>query len=103
MVEGKERIFREKSEEMFMQFGIRSVSMDDIGKQPGECRKKPLYQYFEDKDGELVDGVIEGTYIVKNEEKCLGCRQNATDAIHEIFLTMEHITDELSNMNPMLL
>jgi len=95
----KERILV-KSEEMFMQFGIRSVSMDDIANNLG-MSKKTLYQYFADKD-ELVDAVIEG-HISGVEEKCLGCRQDATDAIHEIFLSMEYITEELSNMNPMLL
>jgi len=48
----KERILV-KSEEMFMQFGIRSVSMDDIANNLG-MSKKTLYQYFADKD-ELVD------------------------------------------------
>jgi hypothetical protein len=95
----KERILV-KSEEMFMQFGIRSVSMDDIANNLG-MSKKTLYQYFADKD-ELVDAVIEG-HINGVEEKCLGCRQDASDAIHEIFLSMEYITEELSNMNPMLL
>ena len=85
---------------MFMQFGIRSVSMDDIANSLG-MSKKTLYQYFADKD-ELVDAVIEG-HISKIEVKCLACRQNATDAVHEIFLSMEYITEELSNMNPMLL
>lgn len=83
-----------------MQFGIRSVSMDDIANNLG-MSKKTLYQYFADKD-ELVDAVIEG-HISEVEENCLACRQNASDAIHEIFLTMEHITEELSNMNPMVL
>jgi len=95
----KERILL-KSEEMFLHFGIRSVSMDDIANSLG-MSKKTLYQYFADKD-ELVDAVIEG-HISEVEEQCLGCRQNASDAIHEIFLTMEHITEELSNMNPMVL
>ena len=88
MMDVKKRILG-KSEEMFMQFGIRSVSMDDIANNLG-MSKKTLYQYFADKD-ELVDGVIEG-HITKIEEKCLACRQNATDAIHEIFLSMEYIT-----------
>jgi AcrR family transcriptional regulator len=67
----KERILV-KSEEMFMQFGIRSVSMDDIANNLG-MSKKTLYQYFVDKD-ELVDAVIEG-HISGVEEKCLGCRR----------------------------
>jgi len=95
----KERILV-KAEELFMQFGIRSVSMDDIANNLG-MSKKTLYQYYADKD-ELVDAVIEGR-ISEIQAECLGCRQNAKDSIHEIFLTMEHIMEELNNMNPILL
>ena len=95
----KERILV-KSEELFLQFGIRSVSMDDISNNLG-MSKKTLYQYYADKD-ELVDAVI-GDYIGDMEHECLHCRGNAKDAIHEIFLTMDHLSVALSNMNPMLL
>ena len=98
-MEPKERILL-KAEELFMQYGIRSVSMDDIANNLG-MSKKTLYQYFADKD-ELVEGVVEG-HINEVEGDCINCRTNATDAIHEIFLTMEHIMEELNNMNPMLL
>ena len=74
--------------------------MDDIANNLG-MSKKTLYQYYADKD-ELVDAVIDG-HITEIEKECLHCRENAKDAVHEIFLTMEHITEELSNMNPMLL
>lgn len=83
-----------------MQYGIRSVSMDDIANNLG-MSKKTLYQYFADKD-ELVEAVVEG-HINEVQGDCINCRTNATDAIHEIFLTMEHIMEELNNMNPMLL
>jgi len=89
-----------KAEELFMQYGIRSVSMDDIANNLG-MSKKTLYQYFADKD-ELVEAVVEG-HINEVQGDCINCRTNATDAIHEIFLTMEHIMEELNNMNPMLL
>ncbi len=74
--------------------------MDDIANNLG-MSKKTLYQYYADKD-ELVDAVIDG-HISEIEIECLRCRENAKDAVHEIFLTMEHIAEELSNMNPMLL
>lgn len=83
-----------------MQYGIRSVSMDDIANHLG-MSKKTLYQYFADKD-ELVEGVVDG-HINGIEEDCLGCRKDAVDAVHEIFITMERIMEEFSNMNPMLL
>jgi TetR/AcrR family transcriptional regulator, cholesterol catabolism regulator len=98
-MEAKERILI-KAEELFMQFGIRSVSMDDIANNLG-MSKKTLYQYYADKD-ELVDAVI-GDHINEIELECLNWRTQAKDAVHEIFLTMEHILEELTNMNPMLL
>jgi len=98
-MEPKERILI-KAEELFMQYGIRSVSMDDIANNLG-MSKKTLYQYFADKD-ELVDAVVDG-HIKEIQDDCMNCRLDATDAIHEIFITMERIMEEFSNMNPMLL
>jgi AcrR family transcriptional regulator len=95
----KERILI-KAEEMFMQYGIRSVSMDDIANNLG-MSKKTLYQYYADKD-ELVHAVVDG-HINEIQDDCLNCRKDAKDAIHEIFITMERIMEEFSNMNPMLL
>ena len=99
LMEPKERILI-KAEELFMQYGIRSVSMDDIANNLG-MSKKTLYQYFADKD-ELVDAVVDG-HIKEIQEDCMSCRLDAADAIHEIFITMERIMEEFSNMNPMLL
>lgn len=98
-MEIKERIMI-KAEELFMQYGIRSVSMDDIANSLG-MSKKTLYQYYVDKD-ELVDAVVEG-HIQGMQTDCLGSRNDARDAIHEIFITMERVIEQLSNMNPMLL
>lgn len=83
-----------------MQYGIRSVSMDDIANNLG-MSKKTLYQYYADKD-ELVDAVVEG-HISTIQGDCIDCRKDAKDAIHEIFITMDRIMGEFSNMNPMLL
>lgn len=98
-MEPKDRILQ-KAEELFMQFGIRSVSMDDIANNLG-MSKKTLYQYFADKD-ELVEAVVDG-HISEIQNDCVGCREEAKDAIHEIFNTMAKIMEEFSNMNPMLL
>jgi len=98
-MEPKDRILL-KAEELFMQFGIRSVSMDDIANNLG-MSKKTLYQYFADKD-ELVEAVVDG-HINEIQKDCLGCKEEAKDAVHEIFNTMERIMEEFSNMNPMLL
>lgn len=58
----KEKIV-EGASGLFLRYGIRSVSMDDIASQLG-ISKKTIYQVFEDKD-ELVQGVT--SYHLKRQ------------------------------------
>ena len=95
----RERI-RIKAQELFMQYGIRSVSMDDIATHLG-MSKKTIYQYFSDKD-ELVDAVL-NIEIQDMEGNCTNCSEQAQDAIHEIFLTLDHIEEQLRHINPIVL
>lgn len=98
-MEPKERIAA-KAEELFMQYGIRSVSMDDIAQQLG-MSKKTLYQYYADKD-ELINSMID-RHITEMQSDCALCRVHAVNAIHEIFITMERLMKDLVNINPMVL
>jgi AcrR family transcriptional regulator len=98
-MEVKERI-QYKANDLFLQYGIRSVSMDDIATALG-MSKKTIYQYFTDKD-ELVDAVVDA-HIHMMECDCTDCRKDARDAIHEMIITMERIIEQLTNMNPMVL
>lgn len=98
-MEIRDRIL-EKANELFMQFGIRSVSMDDIANGLG-MSKKTLYMHFADKD-ELVLAVVD-LHIVQMQQDCVYCKESARDAIHEIFNTMDVLVREMSNMNPMVL
>jgi AcrR family transcriptional regulator len=95
----KERI-QAKADELFMQYGIRSISMDDIAAGLA-MSKKTLYQFFADKD-ELVDAVVDKE-IKKGQCDCVACRQQSKDAVDEIFITMEFIAEQFRNMNPMVL
>ena len=97
-MEVKTRILT-KADELFMQYGIRSVSMDDIATQLG-ISKKTIYQYFADKD-ELVDAVVESD-VKEMQLDCINCNEEAQDAIHEIFIMMEQIVIQFRNMNPMV-
>ena len=98
-MEIRERI-KVKADELFMRYGIRSVSMDDIATHLG-MSKKTIYQYFADKD-ELVDAVVEED--IRNMQKdCSFCNDVSRDAVDEIFLTMEQILEQFRNMNPMVL
>lgn len=99
IMDPKKRILL-KADEMFMRFGIRSVSMDDIAIDLG-MSKKTLYQYYADKDA-LVAEVVD-LHINKMEEDCGSCRQQSEDAIHEMFITMDQSMEQFSNINPMVL
>jgi TetR/AcrR family transcriptional regulator, cholesterol catabolism regulator len=91
---------REKAKELFLRYGIRSVSMDDIANQLG-MSKKTIYQYFTDKN-ELVDTVVEDD-VGCMQRDCMQSAEKARDAIEEIFLTVDKVIEQLSNMNPMVL
>ena len=91
---------RQKADELFMQYGLRSVSMDDIANGLG-ISKKTIYQYYADKD-ELVNAVL-GNIIKNNQATCeldCNCAQNA---VHEIFLAIDLVKELFRSMNPSLL
>ena len=89
-----------KAHDLIMQYGVRSVSMDDIAAALG-VSKKTLYQFYADKD-ELVNAIVLEE-LKKTEDDCLNCRLNAGNAVEEMFLIMDRIYDQFNNMNPMVL
>ena len=91
---------QEQAKTLFMKYGMRSVSMDDIAGELG-MSKKTIYQYFADKD-ELVDAVVNQD-IRDMQNDCNYCYNEAADAIEEIFLTMDRILGHFRDLNPMLL
>ncbi len=98
-IDNKERI-KTQATTLFMKYGVRSVSMDDIANELG-MSKKTIYQFYSDKD-ELVDAVIEEE-IQQSECCCENDRNGSENAIHELFLAMDMIVDMFRSMNPSLL
>jgi AcrR family transcriptional regulator len=98
-MEVKERILT-KAADLFMRYGIRSITMDEIASQLG-ISKKTIYQFFTDKD-DLVSAVIERE-TKTNEVKCLQYQDNAVDAVQEIFIAVEDLDEMLKYMNPLML
>ena len=91
---------QDQAKTLFMKFGFRSVSMDDIAQSLG-ISKKTIYQYFKDKD-ELVKAIVEQD-ICDTEAECSHCLAIADNAIDEIFITMDNIIKHIKNMNPTIL
>lgn len=92
----KERILQ-KAHELFMRYGVRSVSMDDIAAQLG-MSKKTLYQFYTDKE-ELVDAVL-SAFLENNRKHCVADRQKSENAIHELLLAFDMVQEMFTNMNP---
>lgn len=86
-----------KSHELFMLYGIRSVSMDEIANHLG-ISKKTIYQYFKDKDA-LVEGVID-IEIQKHHIEFTHYAASGENAIHEMFLAIDNVQETLRHMNP---
>ena len=95
----KERI-KQKADELFRLYGIKSITMDEISARLG-VSKKTIYQSFADKD-ELVDDVV-CDLLIHNQNCCTNDKAKAKDAIHEVFLAMEMVQQMFENMNPGIL
>jgi AcrR family transcriptional regulator len=91
---------RQKADELFMRYGLRSVSMDDIAYSLG-ISKKTIYQFFADKN-ELVDAVLAET-LSYNKQNCDRNRTASTNAVEEIFFSMEIAEQIFRNMHPSVL
>jgi AcrR family transcriptional regulator len=98
-MENKDRIL-EKAHDLFMQYGIRSITMDEIAAQLG-ISKKTIYQFFTDKDA-MVEAVV-NELINRNEEDCRGFILSAENAVHEIFVAMDFTQEMLKAMNPQIM
>ena len=98
-MEVKDRI-KQKADELYRRYGIKSVTMDEIASQLG-VSKKTIYHSFSDKN-ELVDAVIVDM-LDHNRQCCQSDREKSQNAIHEVYLAMEMLQVMFDNMNPSIL
>lgn len=98
-MEMQDRILQ-KATDLFLSYGIRSITMDEIALQLG-ISKKTIYHYYEDKN-ELVNAVIL-RILDHNRNCCEAYKISSKNAIHEVFLAMEMVQEMFDNMNPSLI
>ncbi|MEP6844455.1 MAG: TetR/AcrR family transcriptional regulator [Panacibacter sp.] len=98
-MEMKERI-QQKAKELFMRYGFRSVTMDEIAGQLG-ISKKTVYQFFEDKDN-LVEAVMQKEMNYMHDE-CLKQMHESENAIDEVFKDMDSMEKVIDSMNPQII
>ncbi|MEM0938856.1 MAG: TetR/AcrR family transcriptional regulator [Bacteroidota bacterium] len=90
----------QSAEELFMQYGIRSVTMDDVARQ-SSMSKKTIYQYFENKDNLVMEVAV--NHIKKEKNEFLEVENEALDAVHELILVSQRLRKYVFRMNPSLL
>lgn len=95
-METKERILN-KANDLYMRYGIRSVTMDEIAVQTG-VSKKTIYQFYADKD-ELVEAVV-AEKIKYTQDCCDFDVTSSINAVEEIFKTIDMLEEVFKNMNP---
>lgn len=75
----------QKVDELFLKYGLRSVTMDDIATELG-IGKNTIYKFFESKE-ELVQNFVEKA-IKENEDGCKALADKANDPVIELFFKM---------------
>ena len=85
----------EKAGELYMQYGIRTVTMDDIASQLS-ISKKTIYQFFKDK-GELVNTVA-GIHLKIEEQRFIGLTEAGDNAVHELILLSSCLRESMKEM-----
>ncbi|TWR31319.1 TetR/AcrR family transcriptional regulator [Mucilaginibacter pallidiroseus] len=88
------------SEELFMQQGIKSVTMDDIAKHLG-MSKKTIYQFFSDKN-ELVKALVKTKLQDDHNQLCMMIN-SAANVIEEMINMMKGSEEIFSRINPIVI
>jgi TetR/AcrR family transcriptional regulator, cholesterol catabolism regulator len=86
-----------KVRELYMTYGIKSITMDDVARELG-ISKKTLYQYVTDKD-DLVGKFVDNEIAIRQEEIC-NCFRSGLNAIEELFEISIYMNRIFRNQNP---
>jgi AcrR family transcriptional regulator len=89
----------EKTSELFLEFGIRNLNMDDISRSLG-ISKKTLYQYVKSKE-DLIEKLFYYDEVKKDKEmaRILAKDLNAIETLVQVSIM---VFEEMSRFNPKL-
>lgn len=88
------------ADSLFMKYGARSVTMDDIARELS-VSKKTIYQYYKDKD-EIVT-LVSQAHIEQEKKEFTEIYESSNNAIEEIFKISQCIRKMVTEINPSLL
>lgn len=87
----------ERSSLIFLKYGIKSVTMDDLANHLG-VSKKTIYKYFEDKN-DLIITIIKRT-LEFEETMCCKIQQHSDNALESLIQISRLVIERLNNVNP---
>lgn len=88
------------AEELFMRYGVRSITMDEIARHLG-ISKKTLYQYFADKD-DIVSSTTR-QHLVLEQAQYEQIANESKNSVEELVKLSFCLKENLKGMNPSLL
>ncbi len=88
------------TEELFLRYGVRSISMDDIARHLS-VSKKTLYQHFADKDDLVVH--ITRNILENNARGCDAIYHVVENPIEELARVTVFLKNAMEQINPTLL
>ncbi len=98
-LENKEKILR-GAEDLFMKYGVRSISMDDIARHLG-VSKKTLYQHFADK--EYLVMMVSKSHLDRSTKRYDDLRITSSNSIEELARLSVCMKKDMEEINPALL
>lgn len=85
---------------MFLRYGVKSITMDDISRTLG-VSKKTIYQYYEDKDALVCAAITNFTDLQK--DIFVRMRDESKNALEELMKCSDFMKSSVCNINPALL
>jgi len=89
-----------KSGELFLKYGLKSISVDDIARHLA-ISKKTIYQFFKDKN-EIVEHFVK-FYLDQKIKQVEEISKNAVNVLEELYKTSIMMKEMLSSINPTML
>jgi len=87
----------ERAKDLFMRYGIKSITMDDVAREMG-ISKKTLYQHVKNKN-DLIERIIH--QHIHDEKACLSeMPGKARDSIEQVLMIARHVVQILRGMKP---
>lgn len=95
-----EKNILEGAKNLFMQFGLKSITMDDIARKVG-VSKKTIYQFFNDKNSIVFKSVNE--HFSDHRKEIENVLDNSKDAIESIYRISKCMKVQIEAINPTVL